>query len=122
MKYANENSSVICQIESREGLDNLEGIASVEGVDVLWVGQSDLSHSLGIAGQFHHPSFIDALKQVVDAADRHALGAAIQPGNLTQTQEWMKMGFNVISYSGDLFFYRDALTQAVTDVRKLAGG
>jgi 2-keto-3-deoxy-L-rhamnonate aldolase RhmA len=122
MKYANENSSVICQIESQEGLDDLEGIASVEGVDVLWVGQFDLSHSLGIAGQFHHPRFIDALKQVVDAANRHTLGAAIQPGNLTQTQEWMKIGFNVISYSGDLFFYRDALTQAVADVRKLAGG
>jgi 2-keto-3-deoxy-L-rhamnonate aldolase RhmA len=122
MDYANENTTIICQIESQEGLDHLEDIATTMGVDVLWVGQFDLSHSLGIAGQFQHPKPVDALKLVVDTADKHDLVACIQPGNMAQVREWIEIGFKAISYSGDLFLYVDALTEAVADVRKLAGG
>jgi 2-dehydro-3-deoxyglucarate aldolase/4-hydroxy-2-oxoheptanedioate aldolase len=122
MNYANENTTVICQIESQEGLDHVEDIASTAGVDVLWVGQFDLSNSLGIAGQFQHPKFVDALKLVVDTAHEHGLVACIQPGNMAQAREWMEIGFNAISYNGDLTLYVDALTQAVEDIRKLAGG
>jgi 2-dehydro-3-deoxyglucarate aldolase/4-hydroxy-2-oxoheptanedioate aldolase len=119
--YANENTTVICQIESQEGLNHLEEIAATPGVDVLWVGQFDLSHSLGITGQFQHPTFVDALKQVVDVAGKRGLATCIQPGNLDQAREWLEMGFNAISYSGDLFIYIDALTHGVADVRKLTG-
>ena len=122
MDYSNENTTLICQIESQAGLDNLEEIATTPGVDVLWVGHFDLSQSLGIPGQFHHPKFLEALKRVVDTAHRHSLGAGIQPSNLGQAQEWLETGFNVISYSGDLYVYLDAMTQAVAGLRKLSGG
>jgi 2-keto-3-deoxy-L-rhamnonate aldolase RhmA len=122
LAYANQNTTIICQIESQEGLDDLEGIASTPGVDVLWVGHFDLSHSLGIAGQFEHPRFLDALKRVVEVSRRHGLGAAIQPGGLAQVQQWLEMGFNVISYSADAFLFISALRQAVGEVRRLAGG
>jgi 2-keto-3-deoxy-L-rhamnonate aldolase RhmA len=122
MDYSNENTTIICQIESQAGLDNLEEIATTPGVDVLWVGHFDLSQSLGIPGQFHHPKFLEALKRVVDTAHRHSLGAGIQPGNLGQAQEWLEAGFNVISYSGDLYVYLEAMTQAVAGLRQLSGG
>jgi 2-keto-3-deoxy-L-rhamnonate aldolase RhmA len=121
MEYSNQNSTIICQIESREGLEQLEAIATTPGVEVLWVGHFDLSQSLGIPGQFDHHLFLDALKQVVDTAARHGLGAGIQPGSLAQAQQWMEIGFNVISYGGDFYVYMDALSRAVADVRKLAG-
>lgn len=122
LSYANKNTTVICQIESQEGLDQVQDIATTPGVDVLWVGQFDLSHSLGIAGQFQHPRFLDALKVVVDTAHKHGLVACIQPSNMAQAQEWMEIGFNAISYSGDLLVYIEAMTQAISDVRKLADG
>lgn len=118
---ANRNTTIICQIESVTGLENLEAIAATPGVDVLWVGHFDLTQSMGIPGQFHHPRFLDALQQVVDAARRHNLGAGIQPGSVAQADQWMKLGFNVISYSGDYAVYTAALAQAVTEVQKLAG-
>jgi 2-keto-3-deoxy-L-rhamnonate aldolase RhmA len=59
---------------------------------------------------------------VVDKAHEHGLAACIQPGNMAQAREWMEIGFNAISYNGDLTLYVDALTQAVEDIRKLAGG
>jgi len=121
MTYANANTTLICQIESRQGLDNLDEIAQTDGIDVLWVGHFDLSQSLGIPGQFHHDRFLDALKKVADTAKRFGLGAGIQPGGIDQAKEWMEIGFNVISYGADHSVYMNAMTQAVEGIRKLAG-
>lgn len=120
MPYANQNTTIICQIESVEGLENIEAIASTPGVDVLWVGHFDLTNSQGIPGQFQNSQFLDAMKLVVDTCHKYKLGAGIQPGNLAQAQEWMAMGFNIISYSGDFFVYQEAMKQGVSGVRKLA--
>jgi 2-dehydro-3-deoxyglucarate aldolase/4-hydroxy-2-oxoheptanedioate aldolase len=122
LAYANQNTTVICQIESQEGLDNLDEIASTPGVDVLWVGHFDLSHSLGIVGQLRHPRLLDGLKTVIDTARRHNLAAAVQPRTLAQAQEWLDMGFNVMSFGSDFVVYQDALTQGVAQVRKAAEG
>jgi len=121
MEYSNQNTTIICQIESREGLESLEQIAATPGVDVLWIGHFDLTQSLGIPGQFHHQLFLDAAQRVVDTARRHGLGAGIQPSSLAQAQEWIELGFDVISYSGDLYVYLDAMTRAVADMRALTG-
>jgi len=119
MDQANDNTTIICQIESRQGLDNLDDIAAVPGVDVLWVGHFDLSQSMGIPGQFDNQKFLDALKKVIDTARKNNLGIGIQPSNLDQAREWMEMGFNVISYSADHSVYISAMNQAVAGVRNL---
>lgn len=120
MAYANQNTTVICQIESEEGVENLEDIATTPGVDILWVGHFDLTQSMGIPGQFHDPRFLDAMKQVVAVAKKHGLKAGIQPGSLEQAAEWMEIGFNVISYNGDFSVYIKALQEAIAGVRGLA--
>ena len=120
MAYANDNTTIICQIESVEGMENLEAIAQTPGVDVLWVGHFDLTNSMGIPGDFADPRFHAALKRVVEVARKYGLGAGIQPGNMAQAQEWMAIGYNVISYSIDFGVYAGAMKQAVTDVRALA--
>ena len=120
LDYSNANTTVICQIESVEGIASVEAIATTPRVDVLWVGHFDLSQSLGIPGQFHDQRFRDALKHVVDVCDRHKIGAGIQPGGMEQAREWMEVGFNVISYSTDMGVYLTAMTEAVAQVRALA--
>ena len=120
LAYSNANTTVICQIESIEGIENLEAIATTPGVDVLWVGHFDLTQSMGIPGQFHDQRFLDNLKRVVAVCKRHNLGAGIQPGSMEQAREWLAIGFNVISYSTDMSVYLTAMTQAVVQVRALA--
>ena len=117
---SNRNTTIICQIESEEGLENLEAIASTPGVDCLWVGHFDLTNSMGIPGQFQSQRFLDALKLVVDTARKHGLAAGIQPGNPEQAQQWMGMGYNMISYSADHAVYRAALVQGAAAVREIA--
>jgi 2-dehydro-3-deoxyglucarate aldolase/4-hydroxy-2-oxoheptanedioate aldolase len=119
MEFSNRNTTIICQIESPQGVDNLEAIASVPGLDVLWVGHFDLSQTLGILGQFSHETFLGALRQIVAAAKKHGLAMGGQPRSLAQAGEWVTMGFDVISFSSDVNVYRDAMSAAVEGVSKL---
>src|SRR5881409_2932891 len=55
MRRANSETLLIAQIETTAGLENVEAIAAVPGIDVLWVGLFDLTNFLGIPGQMTHP-------------------------------------------------------------------
>ena len=61
----------IVMLESPEAIANAEAIAAVEGVDVLFIGTSDLTAELGISGQMGHPKVVDAYQQVGDACRKH---------------------------------------------------
>ena len=119
MPVANCNNLVMCQIETQMGLDNVDAIAVLDGVDVLFLGQQDLSHSLGIVAEYKHPRFIEALRTITAAAQRHGKAAAAQPMNPTQAKEWIDLGFNVISWGADLAVYELALKAAVEDLRQI---
>jgi 2-dehydro-3-deoxyglucarate aldolase/4-hydroxy-2-oxoheptanedioate aldolase len=118
-EFANRNTTVICQIESVTGLANLDAIAGIQGVDVLWVGHYDLSQSMGIPGQFLDPRFQEALRTVVDAADRHGKLAGVQPGTMEQAESWWRLGFRVLSWKTDIALYRAALENELQQLRKL---
>jgi 2-keto-3-deoxy-L-rhamnonate aldolase RhmA len=118
-EYANSNTTIICQIESATGLRNLDSIAAANGVDVLWVGHYDLSQSMGIPGRFDHPEFHAALQSVVDAARRHGKLAGIQPGDREQAENWLRAGFQILSWTTDIALYRAALQRDIADLRKL---
>lgn len=120
MQAANAANLLICQIESRTALDNLEAIAQTPGVDCLWVGHMDLTHSMGIVGQFRRPEFLAALQRVTACAKANGLFAGIQPGDRGQAVEWMRLGFDLISFSSDIGVYRSALQDAAQAVRAAA--
>jgi 2-keto-3-deoxy-L-rhamnonate aldolase RhmA len=114
---ANAGSTVICQIESTRGLENAEAIAATPGVDILWVGHFDLTQSMGIPAQFHHPDLLAALSRVAEVCREHGKLAGIQPSTQEQATEWMALGYNVISWGTDAQVYRNALAAAVAGLR-----
>ena len=61
----------VVMLESPEAVGNADAIAAVEGIDVLFIGTSDLTASLGISGQMAHPQVIDAYQSVGEACRRH---------------------------------------------------
>jgi 2-keto-3-deoxy-L-rhamnonate aldolase RhmA len=117
LEYANRNTTVICQIESPEGLANAEAIAATPGVDVLWIGHFDLSANMGIVAQFDHPAFDQALETVIAAAHKHGKYAAIQPGSPQQLEAWGKKDFDILSYGADSAVYKAALSEAIAKTR-----
>ena len=115
---SNENTTIICQIESVAGVENAEAIAALDGVDCLWVGHFDLTQSMGIPGQFQDQRFLDALAAVVAAAKKHGKAAGIQPGAMPAAEQWIDIGFNVISWSNDLGVYAGALETQIGELRR----
>lgn len=120
MAEANSTNILICQIESRTALRNLEKIATEPGVDCLWVGHMDLSQSMGIVEEFHSEEFLAAMRRVTDTARDQGLFAGIQPGSPQQAKEWMALGFDLISYSTDIGIYSAGLAAGVDAVRQAA--
>ena len=117
-KESNQNTTIIAQIESPIGLANIEAIAATPGIDILWVGHFDLSQAMGIAAQFQHPQFLAALDQVVAVTRKHGKLAGIQPASMEQAEQWVKIGFNVISWKADSALYGGALCGEVDALRK----
>ena len=66
--FADNNIVVVVNIEETTAIENIEAIAATPGIDVLFIGTSDLSFSFGLRGDQNHPLVIDAIKKVVQAA------------------------------------------------------
>jgi len=115
---ANSLSTLFCQIETAAGVENADEIASIDGVDALWVGHFDLSVSLGIPGEFDHPNFKRAIARTVAACRKHkkALGRLVPTVQLGV--ELYGVGFDFICYSGDVWVLHNALAEAITGLRE----
>lgn len=118
-RHADENTLLIAQIETAAGLENVEAIASVDGIDVLWIGQYDLSSSLGIPGQFDDPKFLSAAERVVAAARANDKAAGFMPLSVEEAKLRIEQGFRCLAYGGDLWIYQAALRSGLKAVRAM---
>jgi len=118
METANHEILLIAQIETASGLENVEKIASTEGIDVLWIGQTDLSNSLGIPGQFDHPDFVAAVDRVVAAAQATGKAAGYMGMTIDECSTLYDKGFRCLACSGDLWLYQEILTKRISALRK----
>ncbi|MCA9129526.1 MAG: hypothetical protein KDB22_20710 [Planctomycetales bacterium] len=73
----NRETIVVCMIETREGLENIDAIAAVDGVDVVHLGANDLLADLGLHGEFDHPAVEEAVDAVLSACKRHGKFAGL---------------------------------------------
>ena len=98
---ANAQVLVIAQIETERGLDQVEAIAAVPGIDVLWVGHFDLTNFLGIPGQFEHPIYRQALTRIVAAGRAHGKGLGFMPVDAKLAAQYRALGFNMLGAGTD---------------------
>ncbi|MBI2690313.1 MAG: 2-dehydro-3-deoxyglucarate aldolase [Acidobacteria bacterium] len=118
--YRTESKSnllTIIQIESAEAVKNVDEIAAVDGVDVLFVGPMDLSTSLGIFRQYDHPLFLDALNKSLDAARRHNRVAGFLLPSVDTMRHYRDMGFRFITAGTDVFLLKNAAAQLLRELR-----
>ncbi len=114
---ANRRTALVALIETAEGIENIDEIAAVKGVDCLWIGHFDLSASLGIAGQFDHPTFAAAEDRVRRAARKHGKALGRLDADAQGCVALYRAGFDVVCYSGDLWVYQQALIAGVAELR-----
>jgi len=109
--FADRNVMVVVNIEEREAIENIEQIAATPGVDVLFVGTSDLSFSLGLRGRQEDPQVARALDKVVEAARRHGKFAGAPVGSATQAQQFIDRGVLFLQTLTELRFMAAGATQ-----------
>lgn len=101
MKAADARTLAIAQIETERGLEHVEDIAAIEGIDVLWVGHFDLTNFLGIPGQFDSPVYLNALKRIVAAGRKHKKGLGFMAADATWARQYKRLGFNMLATGTD---------------------
>jgi 2-keto-3-deoxy-L-rhamnonate aldolase RhmA len=101
-KFANRNVMVIIIIEQARAVDQIEEIASIPGIDVMFIGTNDLSFSLGVGGQQGDPKVQEAIKKVVAAGKKHNIPLGRPAGSAEQVQQFMKEGFLFFQASSEL--------------------
>lgn len=85
---ANSEIMVVAMIEDREGVDNLEAILSVAGIDMVLEGAIDLSQSYGVPGQAQHPIVQDAIEKIAASCRRHGIPFCAIPRVPEQAAAW----------------------------------
>jgi len=98
---ANDNLLTIVQIETEAALENVDEIAAVDGVDVLFVGPADLSAGMGILKEFDHPRFCEAQAKVVAACRKAGKAAGIVCLGIDRIEEVISTGFSFIAIGSD---------------------
>ncbi|HSD66569.1 MAG TPA: aldolase/citrate lyase family protein [Vicinamibacteria bacterium] len=102
VRFANENVAVVVIIERKEAVENIEAIASVPGISVLFVGVNDLSFSLGVGGRTTDPLVEQALTRILEAGRRHGIPVGYPTGNPTEINKRIAQGFRFFQASSDI--------------------
>jgi 4-hydroxy-2-oxoheptanedioate aldolase len=91
----------VFQVESMTAVDNAGDTAAIDGVDVLFVGPADLSHSMGIPGRFAEPEFLDALDRVVSACRAYGKSAGILVRDADALAPALAQGFTFVGVGSE---------------------
>jgi 4-hydroxy-2-oxoheptanedioate aldolase len=124
VKSANGSVLTVVQIETERGLENVENIASVDGVDALFVGPADLSGSLGVFAEWESEQLSSAINQVISAGQTTDTPVGTLVVDPTDVEMRVGQGFDYLIVGKDtaslasatrdaIALYDEALTESV---------
>jgi 2-keto-3-deoxy-L-rhamnonate aldolase RhmA len=113
---SNREGLVIAQIESTRGIENADAIASAPGVDVVWLGQFDLSLSLGVPGRFDDPAYQTAVDRLIEVCRRQKKPLGQMIGTPAEGAALRERGFEVLAYA-DVLVFETALRDGIDALR-----
>ncbi len=122
MESANREQILIAQVETARGVENVEAIAATPGIDVLWIGQADLSSSLGLAGKYDHPRYLAAVDRVAAACRDQNKVLGYLALDVDDGKAMLGRGARMLAYGGDIWLYQRALREGVSALLKEANG
>lgn len=111
LKHANENICVIVQAESTTAIENLHAIASVEGIDGVFIGPSDLSASMGHTGNVSHPEVVEAVSNGIRTIRSASKYAGLLCLDSTQVAHYIDCGANFVGVGVDTLLIGNAARQ-----------
>jgi 2-keto-3-deoxy-L-rhamnonate aldolase RhmA len=114
----NRNTLVVCMIETVHGLENVEAIAAVDGVDVLHIGCSDLLVDMGRPGEMGGPEIRKAISRVIAACKRHGKFAGLGGDKDAARQaEFIREGIRFVTTHTDMAFLMTEAARRTGELR-----
>jgi len=117
-KSANKETMIIAHIEGVEGINNLDEILSVSGIDVIFIGPYDLSQSLGIPGQVNNPLVVEKMKEVVLKCKQNKVAVGTFVDDVETAKSWVSLGVQYMSFSVDVGILYNASKNIVGKLKK----
>jgi 2-keto-3-deoxy-L-rhamnonate aldolase RhmA len=114
---SNAATLVIVQIESDQGIRNLDQILAVQGIDGAVVGRGDLSADLRLFGRTRHPEVVRRVEAMIDACYRHKKVAGLLVSDLAEAKEWIDKGIRLVPFSNEITLLLAAASQAIGEIR-----
>jgi 2-dehydro-3-deoxyglucarate aldolase/4-hydroxy-2-oxoheptanedioate aldolase len=107
IEHVNENTLTVLQIESRRGVEAREEILSVPGIDAVMIGPADLSISMGVPGDFQHPTMVEAMQAIRDTCIRRGIAPGTQTRAVPQARFWKERGMRFLGCGSEIGFLFD---------------
>lgn len=108
----------IPMIESVRGVENLDAICSIPGVNAVFVGPNDLTTNMGIPNEYDHPDLIAIMQRIIDAADTRHIAAGCWFGKPEQAIRTIRQGARLVVFSNDSSLLQSAIDSAFTRLKK----
>jgi 4-hydroxy-2-oxoheptanedioate aldolase len=105
---ANAEICLLVQVETKRGLENLESIAAVEGVDGVFIGPGDLSAALGRLGQPNHPEVVGIIEDMIHRIKGAGRAPGILTGDPELAQRYIELGCLFAAVGSDIGLLRGA--------------
>jgi 4-hydroxy-2-oxoheptanedioate aldolase len=118
---ANAETLVVVQIESTTAHDNIEEIAAVEDIDVIFIGPNDLAHSMGLPGQVRHPDVVAAMEHIGAVVGKSKAVLGLMATNAADAIAWQQRGARFITIGMDTLL-APAVRGYLSTVREGIGG
>jgi 4-hydroxy-2-oxoheptanedioate aldolase len=116
VQRANRETLVVIQVETQDAVDAIDDYLKIDGIDVLFLGPTDLSQSLGHPGDLDHPDVLAALDRVADAVIGSGVTLGIYAGSVDMTKAWLDRGARYFTTSLEPFL-RDGMQAHLQQVR-----
>lgn len=118
LKKANDETAVILQAESREAVENINEIASLDGVDAILIGPYDLSASLGVPGEIDQPIVQDAINEIMNACQKANVSMGFFGVSAEAVLPYKEKGFTLLTVGVDGAFIIKSATQTLKEIRE----
>jgi 4-hydroxy-2-oxoheptanedioate aldolase len=110
-KDANDQMFLITQIESVAGVNALDEIVKVEGIDIIFLGPADLAGSMGYLGQPNHPEVVASVKSCISTIINSGKKAGILSSNKQLIQDYTNMGVTMLGVGLDTILLSNASSE-----------
>jgi 2-keto-3-deoxy-L-rhamnonate aldolase RhmA len=114
-RRANAETFVAVQIEHADAVEEVERIAAVPDLDLLFIGPADLSQSMGIPGEWEHARMWQAVERVAKAARANGVPWAILPRDADHARRCVELGCRMLSLGIDTWAFRKGLKATQDD-------